>query len=153
MNEHIQRCEQVLAESVIDVARDLRLVDATELVAWLRGQRFGNIAAVVRSSAELFFKGDALRFAMSGAADLAWSGRLAINLDMEFQHAGVECHFRLYLYDAFVGVGISYLTVKGGPCVSASAADCFRMAMTDARIGWVGGVRTSQRARDTSKRS
>ena len=62
MNEHIRKCEQVLAESVIEVARDLRLVEATDLVVWLQGRRFGNIAAIVNSSTELLFKAGVLQF-------------------------------------------------------------------------------------------
>jgi hypothetical protein len=134
INEHIRICERVLAENVIEVARDLRLVAAADLVVWLRAKRFGNIAAIVDSSTELLFKAGVLQFDMSGAADLCWSGRLAIDLDMKFRTAGVECYFRLHLFDACAGVAMTYLAIDGAPCASSWAARRFIAALSDARL-------------------
>jgi hypothetical protein len=133
-NEHIRICERVLAENVIEVARDLRLVAAADLVAWLEGRRLGNIAAIVDSSTELMFKAGAVQFDMSGAADLSWSGRLAINLDMKFRNVGVECYFRLHLFDAYAGVAITHLAIDAAPCASSWAARRYIAALSDARL-------------------
>jgi hypothetical protein len=143
-NEHIHACEKILGEGLMEVARDLRQVDAADLVAWLRGHRFGNVAALIASSAELVFKEGTLRFALSGTADLAWSGTLSIELDMEFHDAAIDCYFRLYLFDASIAVGITYLAVNGAPCTSRHGAICFARAIRTARRDLSGRPRNGR---------
>lgn len=133
VNDHIRHCERRLAECILEVADELRLLDPADLVAWLRGRRFGNIAALVAASAELTFKPGALRFAMSGDATLDWSGRLAIRLDMELHHGGVDCFFSQHFDATRTEVVITYLLVDGAPCLSAAAAERFVAAVCDAR--------------------
>jgi hypothetical protein len=133
-NEHIRACERVLAESVIEVARDLRLVAAADLVVWLQEQRFGNLVAIVDCSTELNFKPGRLLFDGSGAVELSWSGRLTIDLDMKFQSAGVECYFRLRLGDRWAGVDVTYLTVDGAPRAGGWMVRRFTAAIADARL-------------------
>jgi len=133
-NTHIRRCEMALAKGVIRLADDLRMVDATDLVAWLRAHRFGNVAAIVNSSTELMFKPGTLRFSLSGGAELTWSGRLGIHLDMEFHHLAIDCYFRLQLEQSQAAVGITYLAVDGAPCRSAATSERFLVAFADAMI-------------------
>jgi hypothetical protein len=47
--------EKALADGLRDVAAELRLIEATDLVAFLRTEQFGNIANLVNSSTELYF--------------------------------------------------------------------------------------------------
>lgn len=133
-NDHIRGCERLLAESVLDLASELRLIDAADMIAWLRCHRFSNIASLVSSSAELMFKPNTLRFSFSGAAELTWDGDLAVHMDMEFHHHLVDCYFKLHLLKAHAGVVITYLAVDGSPCNNTSASNLFEAALADAVI-------------------
>ena len=81
--------EKALADGLRDVAAELRLIDATDLIAFLRTEQFANIANLVNSSSELYFKPDTLSFGQSGDINLKWGEAPAIALDMEFHHMRV----------------------------------------------------------------
>ena len=87
-NHSLQR-EKALADGLRDVAAELRLIDATDLIAFLRTEQFANIANLVNSSSELYFKPNTLSFGQSGDVQLKWGETPSIALDMEFQHLGV----------------------------------------------------------------
>jgi hypothetical protein len=102
--------EKALADGLRDVAAELRLIDATDLVAFLRTGQFGNIANLVNSSTELYFKPGTLAFGLSGDVELKWGETPAVALDMEFNHQGVTVYFRLLLQALQAGVDITYIT-------------------------------------------
>jgi hypothetical protein len=139
-NEHISRCERALATATVAIAADLRKLDPTDLVAWLRGHRYGNIAALINASSELLFAPGTLRFALSGGADLSWSGELNLHLDMEFHHQGVHCYFRWHIERAHVGVAITYMMIDGVPCESCRQAARFESTLSNAAFGAVTGT-------------
>lgn len=134
-NDQIKACERMLAKSVLGLANELRIVDAGDMVGWLRCHRFGNLASLVSSSTELMFKPNTLRFSLSGDAELTWSGRMAVGLDMEFHHDCVDCYFRLHLDETCAGVDITYLSINGGPCTSPAHRERFAAALADATVG------------------
>ena len=101
--------EKALADGLRDVAAELRLIDATDLVAFLRTEQFANIANLVNSSSELYFKPNTLSFGRSGDVQLKWGEAPAIALDMEFRHLGVAVYFRLLLQALQAGVDIHYI--------------------------------------------
>ncbi|HEU0160544.1 MAG TPA: hypothetical protein VFR00_14575, partial [Hyphomicrobiaceae bacterium] len=78
--------EKALADGLRDVASELRLIEATDLVAFIRTEQFANIANLVSSSTELYFKPDTVRFSQSGEVNLTWGGAPSVALDMEFHH-------------------------------------------------------------------
>ena len=47
--------EKLVAEAISPVATELRLLDAADLIALLRFERFGNLSDLVASAAELYF--------------------------------------------------------------------------------------------------
>ncbi len=55
--------EQIFAEALRDFIAELCLLDGGVLIGWIRGERHGNIADIVSSSAELFFKESVLTYA------------------------------------------------------------------------------------------
>ena len=71
-NAHTLEREKALADGLRDVAAELRLIDATDLVAYLRTEQFGNIANLVNSSTELYFRPGTLAFGLSGDVQLKW---------------------------------------------------------------------------------
>jgi hypothetical protein len=89
--------EQIIANAMVDVATELRLADPSELILMIRGEQAANIADLVNSSSELFFKSGTLRYALSAGCDVQWDSTPIIRLDMEFRHAEVCAFFRLMI--------------------------------------------------------
>lgn len=106
--------ERALADGLRDVASELRLIEAADLIAFIRTEQFGNIANLVSSSAELYFKPGTIHFGQSGDVDVTWGGSPSISLDMEFHHMRVNVYFRLLLQAVQAGVEIDYITFDGG---------------------------------------
>ena len=143
-SEYTMVCERLLANELADLALELRQLDAADLAAWIHGNRYGNVAAIVASACELSHEPGALRFSLSGHVDLQWKGSFEVRLDMEFHHAGVDCYFELHIADASAGVNIVFMSVDGAICRSPQCVEKFATALASARIddarrGVVGG--------------
>jgi hypothetical protein len=89
--------EQIIADAMVDVATELRLADPSELILMIRGEQAANIADLINSSSELFFKSGTLRYALSAGCDVQWDSTPIIRLDMEFRHAAVCAFFHLMI--------------------------------------------------------
>jgi hypothetical protein len=99
-------CEQIIAEALVDVASELRLTEAAELIAMIRNDQAANIADLVNSSTELFFKSGTLRYALSASFKAPWDATPTVEIDMEFRHAAVCAFFRLKIGRRRAGVEI-----------------------------------------------
>jgi hypothetical protein len=98
--------ERIIASALVDVASELRLTDAAELVAMIRSDHAANLADLVNSSTELFFKSGTLRYALSASVAAPWDGTPVVSLDMEFRHAMVSAFFRLTIGQRQAGIEI-----------------------------------------------
>jgi hypothetical protein len=98
--------ERILADAMVDVATELRLADPLEFLMMVRGNQDANIADLVNSSSELFFRGGSLRYGLSARCDLKWQTTPSVGLDMEFREAPVTVFFRLTIGRALAGVEI-----------------------------------------------
>lgn len=98
--------ERIIADALVDVASELRLTDAAELVTLIRNDHAANIADLVNSSTELFFKSGTLRYALFASVKAPWDGPPVIALDMEFRHAMVSAFFRLTIGQRLASVEI-----------------------------------------------
>lgn len=135
--------ERALAEALTGVASDMRLVDAADFVAFVRTAQFANIANIVASSAELYFKPGTLRFGRSCEADVGWDGQPLVTVSLEFQHKGVLAFCRLMLAADHPSVEIDGLCVTP-PCDSTDAETArFIEALNSARISPVRGADTA----------
>ena len=112
-NKFIYEREKTLGHGVRELASDLRLVDPGDYLAFVRSERFANIANLVASSAELFFKPGTIFFGHSGDVDLKWDQTPTVALDMEFRHMRVNVYFRLFLEAQRAGVEITYVAFEG----------------------------------------
>lgn len=108
-NGHAADRERLVANGIKEVVAELRLVEVVDYIAFLRMDALGNIADIVDSSAQLYLRPGALRFADGGEVHLAWGGVPTIDLDMEFRAPGVTVHFRLELSATKAGVHINYI--------------------------------------------
>jgi hypothetical protein len=98
--------EQIIADALVDVASELRLTDAAELILMIRNDHAANIADLVNSSTELFFKSGTLRYALSASFKAPWDATPIVEIDMEFRHAAVCAFFRLTIGQRCAGVEI-----------------------------------------------
>ncbi|HTR12538.1 MAG TPA: hypothetical protein VMI72_04580 [Roseiarcus sp.] len=98
--------ERIIADALVDVASELRLTDAAELIHMIRSDQAANIADLVNSSTELFFESGTLRYALSASFRAPWDETPVIAIDMEFRHAMVSAFFRLTIGWRRAGVEI-----------------------------------------------
>ncbi|MGF1621493.1 MAG: hypothetical protein ACFCUR_12865 [Rhodomicrobiaceae bacterium] len=102
--------EKVLARGLKEVAAELRLVDAADLIAFIRTGRFGNVRSLVNASTEMYFKPGMMSFRQSGDVSFCWDGAPSIVLNMEFRHPAVDVFFQLVLEARQAGVEIEYIS-------------------------------------------
>jgi hypothetical protein len=134
-NDYTLEREKALADGMREVASELRLIDATDLVAYIRTEQFANISTLVNGSTELYFKPGTVRFGQSGDVDLNWGSAPSISLDMEFEHTGVSVYFRLLLQSVNAGVEINYITFANGSRDPDENTQRLITALADARLG------------------
>lgn len=126
--------ERALGQGVRELASDLRLVEPADYIEFVRSERFANIANLVASSAELFFKPGTIFFGHSGDIDLQWDHSPTVALDMEFRHMRVSVHFRLVLEAHHAGVEITYLSFDGASGEPDENTQRLVEAIADARL-------------------
>ena len=98
--------EQIIADALVGVASELRLTDAAELMSMIQNDHAANLADLVNSSTELFFKSGTLRYALSASFKAPWDATPTAEIDMEFRHAAVCAFFRLTIGQRRAGVEI-----------------------------------------------
>jgi hypothetical protein len=103
---HLQAHEKIIADAIVEVATELRLADASELMVLIRNNQDANIADLVNSSTELYFKPGALKYALSAGCNVGWDSAPTIALDMELRGEAVCVFFRLLLGRSRAGVDI-----------------------------------------------
>jgi hypothetical protein len=108
-----RRRDQIIAAAMVDVATELRLTDPSELIFMIRGEHAANIADLVNSSGELFFRSGALRYALSAGCDVHWDTTPVVRLDMEFHYAAVSAFFKLTIGRKRAGVEVVEVLVDG----------------------------------------
>lgn len=132
--------EKALAEGIKEVASELRLVDAADYVAFIRTEQFANVANLVNSSTELYFKPDTLTFGLSGDIDLQWGNPPFVSLDMEFHYMQVNVYFRLLLQAMHASVEIDYITFDQGSADPDENTQRLIQAIASARLSPVRPV-------------
>ena len=98
--------EQIIADALVGFASELRLTDAAELMSMIQNDHAANLADLVNSSTELFFKSGTLRYALSASFKAPWDATPTVEIDMEFRHAAVCAFFRLTIGQRRAGVEI-----------------------------------------------
>ncbi|MET0367277.1 MAG: hypothetical protein ABW058_03835 [Methylobacterium sp.] len=127
----IAATERVFAEELRDFIGELCLLDGGVLIGWVRGQHHGNIADLVASSAEPFFKDATLAYADAADVTLAWGRSMQVVLDMEFVTKPVTVFFKLILDSYFAGVTIQRIMAGSEPPFTP---DILARALSRARL-------------------
>ena len=126
-------CEQALAEAIAEVATELRLVNVIDLIDYVQTQRFANIDDLIHSSAELYFKQGALRYAWAAEINVQWETPPSVSLDLEFRWRGATAFFRLTLDADRAAIDIQHLAMDM-PGSTDDMPRRFREAVADARL-------------------
>jgi len=127
--------ERILSDAMVDVATELRLADPIEIILMIRGDQAANIADLVNSSSELFFKSGALKYALAAGCELHWESTPMVTLDMEFRHAGVTVFFRLIIGRARAAVEVLDVFFEDAdPLTDLAESERLHAAITDARL-------------------
>jgi hypothetical protein len=123
-----------MADSLRDVAADLRTIDPLDLVSFIRFGSYGAIEDLIQSSAELFFKHGTLTSAWSACVDLAWDSLPLVTLGLEFRHPVVSVFFDLLLGARGSDVAIRAVLFEEPVADRAQALGLLASAMADAQL-------------------
>jgi hypothetical protein len=126
--------ERIIADALVDVASELRLTDATELILMIHNDHAANIADLVNSSTELFFKSGTLRYALSASFRAPWDATPIVEIDMEFRHASVCAFFRLQIGQRRAGVEITEILFDEAGLDDLAKAERLSTALSSARL-------------------
>lgn len=127
--------EKILGEAVKSVAAELRLVDLSILARMIHLEQHGNIADLVASSCELFFREGALIYGSRAHVDLKWGEIPNVVIDLEFAHRGINVFFGLNLRPLNAAVDIHAITFDGPSRSPDENTQALADALEDARIG------------------
>lgn len=133
-NKFTYEREKALGHGIRELASDLRLVEPADYISFVRTERFANIANLISSSAELFFKPGTIFFGHSGDVDASWDQAPTVALDMEFRHQRVNVYFRLVLEAQQAGVEITYVAFEGASEEPDENTQRLIEAIADARL-------------------
>jgi len=101
--------EIIVAQAIQEVVSELRMVDVADYIAFIRLERYANLADIVESAAELYFLPGTLRFGHGGDINVDWSVEPAITLDMELRPRGATVYFSLCLAALKASVEVRYV--------------------------------------------
>lgn len=128
-----QQRKRAIARALKNVTQELKYTDVVDLITYVRTDHHANIADLVKSSSELFFKQDTLRYGLQADVDLDWDSHPTVSLDLEFYHRGVSAFFTLILRAKDNAINVAYVEVENS---SGDADDDTKRlidAMEDAR--------------------
>lgn len=123
----------LLADALSGTVAELRLIDAADMITFIRTGRWANIADLVQSSSEMHFVEGSLVFACAGDFTVGYQEPASVSLDMEFQHEAVTAFFTLTLAPRETRVEISKVWFPA-PIVNENAgARIFAQALAAVR--------------------
>jgi hypothetical protein len=126
--------EQIIADALVDFASELRLTDAGELMSMIQNDHAANLADLVNSSTELFFKSGTLRYALSASFKAPWDATPTVEIDMEFRYAAVCAFFRLIIGQRRAGVEILDILFEERGLDDSAKAERLADALETARL-------------------
>lgn len=106
---HSAAREIVVANAIQEVVSELRMVDLADYVAFIRMERFANLADIVESAAELFFMPGTVRMGNGAEVHLGWSEPARVMLDLELTPSGAKVYCTLGLSDRHASVDVNYV--------------------------------------------
>lgn len=133
-SDHSLLRAKAIADGIMDVAAELRLMNVADYVSFIHLEQFNNIRDIVNSSMELYFKHGTLSYGCSADYELEWDQPPSILLDLEFHHREVAVRFNLTLQAAHASVEISEITFATGSHGEADDTRRLVEAIADAKL-------------------
>jgi len=131
---HSSAREIIVANAIKEVVSELRLIDVADYIAYIRLERFGNIADLVDSAAELFFVPGTLKLGHGGEAHVSWSTVPKIVLDLELRPGGVTVYFALTMTAKHASVQVNYVSFDAPSTNPGDNNRLLEMSIEAARI-------------------
>ena len=135
--------EQILAEAISPVASELRLLDAADLISLLRFERYGNLADLVASAAELYFHPGTINFGLGGDYKLEWGGPAEVTIDLEIKPRGVTVYAKLALAEHHAGIEINHIAFEKASADPDENTALLARSLRDARYAIGGTMRAA----------
>lgn len=132
--QHSSDREVVVAEAIREFVSELRLVDIADYIAFIRMERFGNIADIVDSAAELYFMPGTMKLGHGGEAHVEWTGEPRIVLDLELKPRGVTVYFALTMTARHACVEVHYVSFDEKDGDPVANTRLLETALMEARI-------------------
>lgn len=126
--------ETIITEHIAEVCVDLHLVEAADYIAFIRCELFANIADIVNSATELYFKPSTLTFGQGADYVLDWNSAPVVVLDLEFRNKGLSAYFRLTLEKDTSKVELNHIAFDEPHTSPAYNTERLREAFQDARL-------------------
>ena len=126
--------QEAIAAALTEFIEDLKLVDAIDLIAYIRTDQHGNIEELIKTSAELYFKEGSLRYSMAAQAEVEWDQTPKVSLDLEFFNKGVWIYFTAVLAWPDNALNVSYVEVPDAGGSKAKETEMLLEALKDARL-------------------
>jgi hypothetical protein len=101
--------EPHVAAAIASLAAELRLVDIGDYIAYLRMERFGCIADIVRDASELYFTPGFIEFGNDGEASAEWGTAPEVTLMLVINSARAKAHVALKLCTDHAEVKLGYV--------------------------------------------
>jgi hypothetical protein len=131
-SEMLARCE-ILADALDETIAELRLIDASDMIAYIRAGQWANISDLVQSSAELSFEDGVVSFGYGGDYELDWDAAPSIALDMEFQTRELTAFFTLTMGPSASAIRIKDVMFTSTPTDESDATLIFARVLRNAR--------------------
>jgi hypothetical protein len=131
---HSTAREVVVGKAIKEVVSELRMVDVSDYVAFIRMGHVGNLSDLVESAAERFFMPGTLRLGHGGDAQLGWSGEPKIALDLELRPRGATVYFTLTLAADTAAIDVNYVAFDKPAATPDENTAFLEAAIEDTRI-------------------
>lgn len=101
--------EPHVARAISSLAAELRLVDISDYIAYLRMEQYGCVADIVRDAADLYFTPGYVDFAMDGEVSAEWGSAPEVTLMLVINSARAKAHVALKLCEQHAEIKLGYV--------------------------------------------
>lgn len=101
--------EPFLANAISSLAAELRLVDISDYIAYLRMEQYGCVADIVRDAADLYFTPGFVEFGMDGEASAEWGAAPEVTLMLVINSARATTHVALKLCEHHAEIRLGFV--------------------------------------------
>ena len=126
--------EMAVNEAMRNVTLEIHSVDLIDLASFIHTENFANLADIISSASELYFKPDALMFSYSADVKLDWFGCPMVSLDLELHESNIDIFFSLKI-DAFSSyIKFKHAAFNEKPLRAHDDMQAFQSALEKAKL-------------------